>query len=201
MQALAAFIPYVAPEVPGCPEPLMEDAIRRACIEFCRRSEILREALSVSTVTEQDYVTLAPVGGDVARVYDVMIDDVPLDRTRRADYPNDGDTGEPDFYYVEGLDVLRLYPVPDAVYTLDVNVVVMPGSAATEVDDILLSQHRYTIAAGARAALLSMANQPWSNPAEGEKNATLFMRQTDKARTRTAKGGTNAPLRTRGHYF
>lgn len=201
MQALAVFIPYIAPEVPGCPEPLMEDAIRRACIEFCRRSEILREALPVDTVAGEDTVTLAPVGGDVARVYDVMIDDVPLDRTRRADTPNDQDPGEPDYYYVEGVNTLRLYPVPDAIYTLDVNVVVMPTATATEVDDILLSQHRYTIAAGARAALFSMANQPWSNPAAADTNASYFMHQADKARTRTAKGGTNAPLRTRGHYF
>jgi hypothetical protein len=201
MATLAAFIPYIAPEVIGCPEPLIEDAIRRASREFCERSELLREAFDVDTEIDVDSVTLAATGGDVAKVYDVMIDGEALDRTRRDDYPTDGEPGEPQHYYVEGRNTLRLYPIPDAVYTLAINAVVMPTRDANTVDDLLFDDHRDTIAAGAKAILMLMLGVPWFNPDGAELHTAVFNYATDKARTRKAQGGVGAPLRTRAHYF
>lgn len=201
MKALADFFPYVAPEVSGCPAPLMEDAIRRACIEFCQGSEYLRENFTADTVIGQGYVNLAPTTGDVVKVNVVEIDDEPLEKSRRADFPTDADSAEPAEYYLEEGGVLRLHPVPDAVYTLDIEAAVAPSDTATSVPDVLYKKHKYTIAMGAKALLMSMRSKPWTDDQGAAMNAAGFTGAIDKARSVKAKGGVGAPLRTRGHYF
>lgn len=201
--ALAAFTPYIAPAVPGCPEPLIDDAVRQAAIEFCERTEALRERLSFNTVIAQDYVVMAPLGGDVARVYRVSVvnADTRLERSRREDYDEDGSPGQPTEYYVENLNTMRFYPVPDAVYPVVVNAVVKPARDATTLDDLLFSAYRDAIAAGARKRLMGMSSQPWTNTSQAAIEGEIFNDAIDTIRMRKATGGTNAPLRTRGHYF
>lgn len=199
--ALALFTPYVAPWVPGCPEPLIDDAVRMAAIEFCKRTHILRERIAFNTVATQDYVTLTPAGGDVARVYRVMIDDTILEPTRRADFDEDGDPGQPLEYYVEPPNTLRLYPVPDAVYAVVAHVSVNPDRDATTLDDVLYSNWRDVIAAGARSKLMLMGGQPWFKPDAAELDNAIFQTAIDRAAHKRATGNVGAPLRTRLHTF
>lgn len=201
MAALSAFTPYVAPEVAGCPEPLIEDAVRRAAIEFCERSRALREAVAVNTVATQDYVTLAPTGGDVAHLYKLMYGDEELDKTTRADYDEDGDSGQPQEYYIEPPNTLRLYPVPDAIYALVAHVAVKPDRDATTLDDVLYNNWRDEIAAGARAKLMLMSGQPWFKPNDAELANAVFQAAIDRAAHRRATGNVGAPIRTRLHTF
>lgn len=199
--ALSAFTPYIAPDVPGCPEPLIDDAVRRAAIEFCEKTRALREAVSFNTVADQDYVTLAPTGGDVARLYKVMYGDEELEPTTRFDFDEDGDTGQPLEYYIEPPNTLRLYPVPDAIYAMVAHVAVKPDRDATTLDDVLYNNWRDEIAAGAKAKLLKMSKQPWYDQAAADTAKTDFQAAIDKAAHKRATGNVGAPLRSKLHTF
>lgn len=198
---LSAYTPYISPDVPGCPEPLIDDAVRVAAIAFCAGSACIRERIAFNTVTAQDYVVMAPVGGDVVRVYRVMIGDTILQPTRRDDFDEDGDRGQPREYYVEGDNTLRLYPVPDAIYAVVAHVSVKPDRDAATLDDMLFNRYRDDIASGAKAKLMLMANQPWANTSGAELHAAIFNNAIDMAAHRRATGGVSAPLRTRLHVF
>lgn len=199
--ALSAFTQYIMPEVPGCPEPLIDDAVRRAAIEFCSRTRVIRERIAFNTVAAQDYVTLAPVGGNVGRVYRVMIGDTILEPTRREDFDEDGDTGQPLEYYIEQPNTLRLYPVPDAVYATVAHVAVTPNRDAATLDDVLFTIWRDEIAAGACAILKMMPGKPWHNMDGAALSANLFSAAIDRAAHQRAKGGGTAQLRSRLHTF
>lgn len=199
--ALSAFTPYIAPEVPGCPEPLIDDAVRRAAIEFCDKSRALRERVAVNTVASQDYVTLAPTGGDVAHLYKLMVGDETLDPTTRTDFDEDGDTGQPLEYYVEPPNTLRLYPVPDAIYALVAHVAVKPDRDATTLDDVLYNNWRDEIAAGAKARLMLMSKQPWYNPDDAAVAQGIFQSAIDRAAHKRATGNVGAPIRSKLHTF
>lgn len=199
--ALSAFTPYIAPAVPGCPEPLIDDAVRQAAIDFCQRTEAIRERITFNTVIAQDYVVLSPAGGDVARVYRAMIGTEKLEPTRREDFDEDGDPGQPREFYVEIPNTIRLYPVPDAVYAVVAQAAVKPARDAATLDDLLFLSYRDTIAEGAKAILLNMSKQPWFSASDAADAGLAFEDQIETIRMRKATGGTNAPLRTRGHYF
>jgi hypothetical protein len=199
--ALSAFTPYVAPDVPGCPEPMIDDAVRTAAIEFCEKTRALRERVAFNTVADQDYVVLAPTGGDVARLYKLMYGDRKLDPTTRADFDEDGDTGEPREYYIEPPNTLRLYPVPDAIYAMVAHVAVTPDRDATTLDDTLYNNWRDEIAAGAKARLMLMKNQPWYDPDGAAIAQNAFQAAIDRAAHKRATGNVGTPLRTRLHTF
>lgn len=199
--ALSAFTPYIAPDVPGCPEPMIDDAVRRAAIEFCERSRALRERIAFNTVASQDYVTIAPTGGDVAHLYKLMYGDETLKPTTREDFDEDGDTGQPLEYYIEPPNTLRLYPVPDAIYAMVAHVAVKPDRDATMLDDVLYNNWRDEIAAGAKGMLMKMGNQPWSNPGDAELALATFYTAIDRAAHKRATGNVGAPIRSKLHTF
>lgn len=202
MAALSAFTPYVMPDVPSCPEPMIDDAVRRAAIEFCERTDIIREKLSFNTVASQDNVVLAPSNsGDVARVYTLMYGEEELAKTRRTDFDEDGDKGQPLEYYIELPNTLRLYPVPDVIYALVAYVSVKPDRDATTVDDVLFNNWRDVIASGAKARLMMMSKQPWYDANGAAVEEAIFEAAIDKVSHRRATGGVNAPLRSRAHFF
>lgn len=199
--ALSAFTPYIMLDVPGCPEPVVEDSVRRAAIEFCRRTRVIRELITVNTVAAQDYVVLSPVGGNVERVYRVMIGDTILEPTRREDFNEDGDTSQPLEYYIEQQNKMRFYPVPDAIYSMAVHVAVTPNRDATTLDDVLFTIWRDEIAAGACAILKMMTGKPWHDMDGASISGNIFSAAIDRAAHQRAKGGGSAQLRSRLHTF
>lgn len=201
MTGLSEFIPHIAPDVPGCPEPMIEDRVRLACIQFCEGSEYLRERFTVATIPGADSVALAPATGAVVKVDAVAIDGEDLDKSRRSDFPTDTNSGQPAKYYLEEGGTLRLHPVPDVAYTLTIEAAVAPDEDAATVPDILYKKHRHAIAAGAKAMLMAMKKQPWTDYEAAAVNAQAFAGAISKARSSKAKGGVGAPLRTRAHYF
>lgn len=77
-----SLVPRINPSVPGCPQPLMEQAVRNAAVRACETTLLWRHAepeVVVSAGVHQ-YFYSKPQGTDVHAVLAATLNDSPLDR-------------------------------------------------------------------------------------------------------------------------
>lgn len=211
--ALTDFLPWVRSHLPGCPQRLLLDGIREACIEWAKRTRILQTDLDYAVHSGNRIVSLVPASvspGDPMEfcvVWEVLkvvdADDRVLDPTNQYDsdaLDYDTQTGSPRAYYLSGRNNLILAPIPDANGTITVKMVIRPSDDAATVDDILFDDWRDPIAAGARAWIRRNYGN-WLNPSLLAFDSDFFEKSIDRYNTRRAQGGVSLPLRTRMHSF
>jgi hypothetical protein len=207
MAALTLFLPMIRGRLPGCPDLILYDAVRDTSIEFCKRTQLLTETVPVYVTAGSDLCELAPLEGQHWEVLRVLRDTSPLTPLSRQEVIVQGfdqQTGSPAYYYLEsdpqfGL-ALRLAPTPDAAETLTALVTVRPTDDAADVDDLLWSDYRETIAAGARAWVRRNYGD-WVNPQLEAEDRKIFEWATHNQTIRRTRGGANTALRVRSHSF
>jgi len=124
MKALSAFYSRILPHLPGCPEPVVDQMLLTSAIEFCEKSQVLRQNLdSISTVADIGEYDLDSPSAQliISRVLGVTADGIPLVGDMAESFPRylPVDSGIPSSFYVDRTDsqfVLRLLPTPDDVY-------------------------------------------------------------------------------------
>lgn len=206
MAALSAFAKYVRPAVPGCPEPLVLDAILQACAEFCARTKAVNETVQITTVVGQaNYVLPVSAGLEPSEVNRVKrngfdLDPSSLNEAHKQRLTNRNDMAR--VFWMDENNELQLAPVPDQVETLDVIVAVMPSASATTVPDALALNRRIrNIAAGARAILFELPKQPWTDLQQAAIDKALFDEAVSNETFKRARGRSHKPLRTRASFF
>lgn len=163
MAALSAFVPLVAPFVPGAAPIAIQAAVLQAAIEFCEKTLTLQRTLaSVPTVIDQGAYTLTQSGEVVAKLLGAKLDGVPLGLLTPADLDDEDTPTEsvaaPCDIVLTGPMQVTLTPPPSvAGLALVVRAAMRPSQTATTVADELHERHAAAIAAGAAAWLL---NQP-----------------------------------------
>ena len=179
------FIPYILPEVLGCPDPMINQALVLSAIDFCREtsawSEILDPILLVDG--QQDYVIAPPADAYTSAIRDVWLGSVKLEaKTMQAlqlTLPNwtTATSTQPSYYnsaMTRGS--IRLYPIP--MNTVDLSIVVRaaytPLASATTFPDFLGQEHLDILASGAKSRLMAMPGASWSNPAMAAFYKTEF---------------------------
>jgi hypothetical protein len=203
MVTLESFLPLVRGRLPGCPEMILENGVRDACIEFCKRTQFLTEAVTVDVVSGEAAVTLYPDTDTHWEVLSVQRDAELLTPLFRAEFVTQGldvDSGTPAYYYLEGDRTLVLGPIPDADETLTAVVTLRPKDTATRVADALYSDLREAIAAGARAWVRRNYGD-WVNPQFEAEDRKIFEYAIHNQNIRRARGGGSVPLRVRTHSF
>jgi hypothetical protein len=203
--ALTTFAKYVRPEVAGCPEIVILDAIKRAGIEFCKRTRAIRQSVTLTTVADQARYTLATeTGTKPEEVLAVKRDGADnLNPSSFADFTNyhmDRETGTPNFYYLDG-NQLVLGNIPEGEEELEVIVRIRPTEDATTLPDELAERYLMEIAAGAKAYLMSQRNKTWTDIEGAAINNATFNKAISNANLRAAKGGASKPLRTKSQFF
>jgi hypothetical protein len=206
MAALTAFAKYVRPSVPGCPEPVLLDAILRACIEYASRTKFLQETITVNTAIGATAYTLATgTGTEPIEIRSIKRDTTGLNPSGRYDVDAEGldlSEGTPTDFYLESDGSMIIYPAPDAAEALLVKVAVAPTNSATTVSDAFLVAGRIDkIAAGAKAILMLMPNTPWSNTQDAAIQVGIMEAAIALETLKQAKGGTRRVLRTKASYF
>lgn len=181
--SVAEFSKYVRPEVVGCAEPLIEDAVRRGIREFCKDTWILRSDLAPIPLVDgqAEYALTAPTGRDIFSISHVQYYNATSEQTRVV-YPTSVDVldsqyayrtwrldkGTPLQYMLNNtLTTMTLYPIPSPVVSGDTVTpiaVVLPSFTTDTVDDILFTVYGRGIAAYAKAMLMGMAGVAWFNP-------------------------------------
>ena len=212
MAALTDFHPYVLPQVPGCPEPTVDLAIRSALIEFCEKTLIVQRDLDPVTVVKGivDYDIDPPTGQLVTRVLRLWFKDRELtptapDNVHNAEVYNtlfsgaDKERSDPRMFIQKDERTFTIYPIPkDTVANgLTVRVALKPTRTTETVEDVLFEDYAETIAQGALFRLLSMPSKPWTNGPGASAALTLFTTGINTARQRAARGHTRADVRIR----
>ncbi len=200
MATLGAFHKLIAPEVAGCPEPVMNEAVLRSCIEFCERSRAFTETVSFNTspgiakysipvstnTSPYEVVVVWRAGGTKLWKITRDIYDISFSPTI---------TGAPMYYYMDTGGMLVLGPTPAASEQLTLTVVVKPSYNATIVDDALLAQWAPAIASGAKARLYAQKGMAWYDPAEAALKEREFSEAVSSLVAQTNSGRSGGLLR------
>ena len=204
--ALLQFAKYVRPEVAGCSEIQILDAILRAAIVFCNKSRYIKETFNVMTVAGTNkYVMTLPADLQARKIISVkrgLYRD--LDPSSFREFQNnDLNTlaGTPQHFYMDKDRNLVLGNIPVAVETLYVTAIVRPTETATTLPSTLFDEYADEIAMGAKSRLMIMKGQAWTDVAQAGIYRTLFNDAIDDSNVREAKGSTNKPLRMVGNYY
>ena len=203
MIPLESFLPLVRGRIPGCPEMILENAVRDACIEFCKRTQLLTERVDVDVEAGEPLVTLFPgsdLHWDVLDLRRANTRLTPLNRQEVIVQDLGLETGQPQYYYLEGDRSLVLLPIPESAETLTALVSLRPKDSAQRVPEVLYSDYREPIAAGARAWVRRNYGD-WVNPQFEAEDRAIFERAVHNQNIRRAHGGAGTALRVRTHPF
>ena len=201
--SLDAFLPLVDGRIRGCPDVIEREALRDACIRFCKRTRLLIEDVQVYVAAGERFSFLYPSDGITYIVDSVRRGEQELEHGSRHDFMAenlDVTTGTPHAYYLEGDGQVVLGPIPDADETLVARCTVRPSDSALSVNDALYSDWREAIAAGARV-YVRRNYDAWADSQLEAEDRALFEDAVAQANVARARGRSRRPLRARGYYF
>lgn len=148
----------------------MDQALVDAAVGFCEGTLALRETLDnfYTAPGQAEYDLDAPVGQEVARVLAVTMGGRSLTLAPKEQvHLLPASSGSPTHAHVvrdgDAL-LLVLSPTPDAVELVKVTAALRPPRSATQLHDALFTRWAGGIAAGALVRILSVPNQPFSDP-------------------------------------
>lgn len=190
-------------------DPVTENAIKRAVIEFCAETWIwkdLSEAIDVEA-GEAYYDLEPPNGADIVVVMDAAYNGVPIEPKSLswldANIPGWRTTpGTPKYFTHVDLDQVILAPVPADNLTggLTVTLALQPSHNATGLPKWIATQHMYSMADGALARLMLMPSKPWTDLANGSDRRAQFQAAIANARANAASALGRAATRTASQH-
>lgn len=202
--SLDVFLPEVLPYVPHCPDPHAIAAIRKACVDLCRESQVLQVPIAVDVVGGTGTYTLsAPAGSTPSQVVELYFSGrrlhpySRLELEQRNPFDWRSMAGSSTAYTQLTVDSFTLVPCPqdDAAGAITGLLAVVPSRSADTVDGVLFEQHVDIVAAGALARLQGTPEQPYSNPKAALANEARFRSEVSRLRARVQAGMSSAPMR------
>lgn len=206
MAATEDFYPWITAEVMGCPDPVMDLAIRSTLIDFAEKSLALQQDLDpITTITNiSDYDLEPPRDHLVTKIMKVWFKGQELDaespdeiKTPSVYNRNSGylvNKGDPRFYIQKDPRTISLYPVPDATarQAVTIRVALKPTRAAATFDDIFLEEYAETIAHGALSRIFLSPGKAYTSDKHAMAHNSLYMAGLNVARTRAQNGSVRA---------
>ena len=187
----STLVPEILPEILGCPDTTIERAVRDASIELCENALIYtvdQDPVSVTKgLTEVDLDI--PTGTRLVQVLRAMLGQNQMDRMSREDLfasgrPWQTDAGRPVVITYSSETAIRLVPIADQALTekLYIRFAVAPLRASTSIPDAIAERYYKEISYGAKASLLLIPGQAWSNPQLAMAHRSAFERGMREAR-------------------
>lgn len=181
------FSPYIRPEVQGCPDFIIERAVRDAAIEFCRRTDVYVTEPEFITITPgvNEYSVSLPTSTELNHILDIFNDTQALTPVGYSDLlrrlGDETTTGTPRYYSQRDNTDFYVAPIPGAADSFRVVYSVKPTSTSTSIPDTVGKEHRETISHGALYRLQMMSGQPFSNGNAAGMNKALFEKEVGRA--------------------
>lgn len=209
MANLSAFFPRLIPYAPGVSEPLAQQALLDAAIDFCERSYVVTQDLDPMTLPAgTDTVELEPPTGTVvAAVTRAWFDERLLQATPAAHVFNPfRPDGRPVEYYgafIDDVYCLTVHPAPDETKpnALLVRVALKPSRSATTVPTLLFDHYADAIVDGALGILLAVPDQPFSNEAKAFAMAQMARSKAAQAKADSLRGRVQSSMRVKMRTF
>ena len=209
MQSLSAFYSRIMPYLPGCSEPMADQLLIDAAIEFCENSLAIRQNLDpFYTRTGAAEYDLDPPSNQytIARVMSVNLAGEELTPVMVETVRNDLSTvnARPRGFYTDRVDstlVLRVTPPPDGKYEVKVIAALRPARSATLLDDDLLNLWVAPLTQSALAKAMMIPDQPFTNPAMSAAMAMSAAKLTSTTRIESSYGLIRGSMTSRSRPF
>ena len=202
------FYPEVAVAVPGCPNPMIDNALRNAVRELLTHGKNYRVDLpTITTVADQPtYPLTYDANTEVSVVLELRSTARPITEKTVNELNQffgmwQDDTGEPVHFFLSAPNTLRPYPIPDGAYDLYPTVALIPSLTATGVEQEYADQYREEIAAGALGRLLNVPNTPWRDKEAAKENSDAFIKAKGEALIDSLRNYTVSSLRVQPRAF
>jgi hypothetical protein len=181
----------------GCPEPLAQQALVDAAINFCEVTQTVVTDLDPVNVRAgvRNYELDLPSQSQLSQISRVWYKGRRLGAVPAID-ANDVEalSGEPVYYYSTSVDellVLTLYPMPaeDAAGELQVRATTKPTRSATSLPNVLYNRWAETIVNAALERLHSMPGMAFTDPAKAAVLQARLRHEMYVARVDAMRGG------------
>lgn len=194
--------PFVLPEVPGVPEPMLDHYIRQTAINFLEESQVWTADVTAidlvantgtySLVSPAQTVTASPLlteVPDVAMVKWAWVDGVQIFPASQeelgalVEYWADKTASVVSNYTQLTQDTITLYPTPNYASTggLKIKIAIRPSLTATGIPDWIGTKYIQELSVGAKAALMGMIGKPWTSPDGEAKYSAMYASMLTKA--------------------
>lgn len=211
MAQVTQLFDQVRAQVRGCPPPMMSLALLRAARQFCQQTQFIRRTVTFSTVVGTNQYALNPQTCTGLNPSEEVIG------LRHWQIQPSGGSKQPGFfpygtqvnpnwnpaqpwclnYIPEG--TVQLSPTPDAVYSVEVEVIVQPQLGSVWIPDELLRRFDHALGYGALEWIHGQGGNepgdqnPYYNEAKAAKNRALFNVEIMRGRRAAQNDFTPAP--------
>lgn len=188
---------YYLNDIPGCSFKMAADAARIASQAFFERTRAWRVDLDpVATIAGvSEYVLPLSLDVELVRVESAKLGGRPIDVV----LPGDVAPGRT-CLAVHGLRAFTVHPAPPAGQAVVVKASLEPSNTATGLDDTMFAKYARIIGIGAKAHLLAMSNQPFSDIGAASLLRAQFDAEIDKVMADIGRNYSSAPRRVAAHF-
>lgn len=198
---------YVRPEVQGCPDFIIERAVRDAAIDFCKRTDVYIPEPEFITIIGgvNEYAVTLPSGTELNHIIDVFDDKTalqPISYNELLRRLGDETTrGQPKFYAQRDNTDFYLAPIPNDNDTFRVVYSVKPTATSTSIPDTIGRENREALVHGALYRLQMMAGQPFTNPNLAAVNRDFFEKEVARTLRQVKYGFSGGTLTCKPRAF
>lgn len=200
------FLPEVLPYVPNCSEPQATNAIRNACIEFCKFTNFLQQDIDPISVQANvsTYDVDVPTNYVLGTILSLYWDGLYLPRKSQAELEKmfgmnwqTIDTGVPRYFTQFDPDTFTtcLTPVENLSGGFTGRLSFYPSRDSSQIDGLIFERFAEDIAAGALARLLRTPNEPYTDMQASMAYMSKFRTAMQNAASYVKGGMAKAPLR------
>lgn len=210
---LSDFARHVALEVPGCPAPLVDNAVLKIAIDFCEKTHYWRQEHQPITVTKtvKQYRLSVPKDATIETVLEPLSFDgqevvlTTTDKLNKDDIGWRKSTGFPKNAYITLPWAINLVPIPtDSVINgLNLEIILKPTFDSATLPNFLYDEFLEKIASGAKALLMRMPNKEWTDVKTSATYETLYREARMEAASKARAGYKTEDRRnkSKAHYM
>lgn len=211
MKAWSSFFADLLPQLPGCPDPLIEHELLRACQTFFEKTRTWQETQGLVAVSaNQTTFAIAPSDSaqELVRLEKAWLDGKPLNVVSATFMDNEfgsdwqTHTGSVNRVVQIAPGTGIFYPIPLAASTLGLKLrlSVKPSDTATGIPNDQFAKHKDALACGALARLMGYAKQPWTDQNMAMVKAAVFDAAIGRANVDAARSFGRARVASRPHF-
>lgn len=192
------FSPYVLPYVTGCPDPVLEQHVKLAAIEFFRRTLSYRLVLDPVVTDGTALVALdPPAQTQIIKIKSVTVgeSDFPMVETTHGMELSRTFQGR-EFVFTQDGRTLVVYPIQRSGLEVVADAAVAPSITSSTLDDAQAMQHMQDIAHGAVASIKRIPGQPFSDLAGSPVHQAMFEARVSTVAAKHSRGVMAAKMRS-----
>lgn len=218
MANISAFRKEIQGDVPGCPPFMIDRAVVKTIIRFCRMTNRLQESFESSILsTDIDTSDNDSVEIDLSAV-SCMTDRIPLRvmyfAVDGSEYPVKELKLSTDITDLESVintslryfnfpdsSTLKLFPFTAKAMKFFVRLAVQPSRTITTIDDFIYDKHLEAIEEGAKWRLFKMPGKVWSNKNDAKDAKREFLKLCEEATIDVNRSFSQADMIVADNFF